>query len=257
MGGKASKVINKNTIDIVYIMDDRSKRENIELMFSLRSVKKHLKNYRKIHIVGEDMSKTIKATRVVKHHVLPPTEGYNHQIKKHHMIDLVCQNDLISDEFVLISDDCFLLQNHDVNKLPFYYSGTLEERVEGYRNQNSASIRNLRETGKLLKDHNRQTKYYNTHTPLLINKKDFLALKETFYIEEFECGLLYKTLYCNFYKKRGKFTPMNLIYYRVTREILEAKIKKGKYFAVNDSGLTLPVIKFLNDTFPTPLLWER
>jgi hypothetical protein len=251
------KVKAKKVHDVVYIMDDRSKRANIELMFSLRSVKQHLKNYRKIHIFGADMSQLIKSTATVKHHIIPPTEGPNHLVKKHKLINIICQDDSVSEDFILISDDCFLLEDHDANKLPFYYSGTLTDRFEGYRNQNSVSLLNLRDTIKILKENNRKDKYYNTHTPLMLNKKKFLDLGKDFYLEEFEKGLLYKSLYCNYYKKRGKTTILRLIYWKCSEEVLEARLTKAPYFAVNDSGLTLVVIKFLQNTFPKKLSWEK
>jgi len=247
----------KKTIDVVYIMDNRSKRANLELAFSLRSIKKHLKNYRKIHIFGSDMSTVVKATATIKHHVTPPVEGENNMVRKHALIDVVCKNKDVSDDFILVSDDCFLLENQDANSIPLYYSGTLEERILGYRNQISVSVAGLTNTRKILKNYKRKDKYFNTHAPFPINKKDFLKLRELYYLEEFKGGLIYKSLYCNHYKKRGRFTPNRLVYRRRSRESLEAKLHKATFFAVADSGLTNVVIMFLNDTFPKKPSWEK
>jgi len=248
----------KKIVDVVYIMDNRSKRANIELLFSLRSVKRHLKNYRKIHIFGSDMTSVIKNTATVKHHYTPPTEGINHQVRKHKLIDIVCKNEDVSDDFILISDDCFLLEAQDANKIPLYYSGTLTERIAGFRNQVSVSVLGLTNTLKILKLEKKNDKYYNVHAPFAINKKKFLGLRDTYYVEHFESGLIYKSLYCNSYNKRGRHIPNKLIINRrSTREGLEAKIGKATFFAVSDSGLTDIVIQYLNDTFPKKQSWEK
>ena len=252
-----AKAKSKKVIDVVYIMDGRSKRQNIELMFSLRSVKKHLKNFRKIHIFGEDMTGVVKSTSVVKHHYVLPTEGANHQVKKHKLIDIVCESKDVSEDFILMSDDYFLLEDHDANKMPYYYSGTLTDRYEGYRNQKSVSLLGLRNTIKLLKGNNYKDKYYNTHTPLLINKKKFLGLRDIYYIEEFEKGLIYKSLYCNTYKKRGRYITPRLIHGSLNEETFRARLYKAKSFSVTDKGLTPVSLSFLHECFPKALAWEK
>jgi hypothetical protein len=250
----------EKVVDVVYIMDNKSKQYNLELLFSLRSIKKHLKNYNKIHIFGADMTGVIKRTSNVKHHHvdIDYSYGVNSQIKKYKIIEIVCKEESVSDDFLLVSDDCFLLKDQDAKNFPYYYSGNLSERIEGFRWQLSASVRGMTDTLQLLKTNNRKQRYFNTHAPITINKKKFLSLRDIFYIEEFEDGLVYKTLYCNYFKVKGEYTLMKLIYKASTRrKELETKLINAPFFSVNNNSITQVVIKKLATLFPNMLSWEK
>lgn len=167
-----SKVLSEDKqYDLVYILK-RSER-NQDLKFSLRSVAKFC-SFRNIWLVG------YKPTWVKNVHYLPTNQ--NQDKWKNSIINYraACECKDISDNFILMNDDFFALN-------PIYNwkenlnvcLGTLEDEVEKYKiNEKRSRWQYAFEYAvELLDELNCKSHYdYESHVPIIINKKNFLEM---------------------------------------------------------------------------------
>lgn len=176
-------------IDIVYVLGHGSKHSDSELRYSIRSVVKHVKNMRRIIIVGA-CPQFIKGVIHLPCKDTEPIPDLNIRNK----ILAACNSDVVSEDFLFMNDDHFLLKQYDATKFPNYHKGDLKESIEP-RSQDSYRIR-LTNTYNQLKKKGLGTLNFDTHTPIIYNKKKFIQMTKMFDWTVFE-GLVIKSLYGN------------------------------------------------------------
>jgi hypothetical protein len=154
-------------MDLVYPLGTGSYWNNNELRFSLRSVEKYLTNVDKVWIIGilPDWLQNVTHITYTDHVGKPP--DYN-MMKK---LARACQED-VSDDFIYMNDDHYLLSAYNANNFPNYYHGTIEEYLKG-RGLDGYGKR-CRNTLKSLNGNS--TNYYDIHYPIQLNKKSFKEL---------------------------------------------------------------------------------
>ncbi len=180
-------------IDVVYLINKQSNHNNIELVYSLRSLEKYLKNYRDIYIIGELPDNFLIN---IKHYNIKD-EFYKQQniMQK---IKFACNIVGLSENFIFFNDDHFLCKEVDANTYPYYFSTSkfnkiiVREETDVYRNITA-------DTYKLLmqKNFNNYPKYFDIHTPIIYNKAEFIRIMELVNWDATKIGYLVKSLYCN------------------------------------------------------------
>ena len=146
--------LNFNTMDILYILGTGSSWNNNEIKYSLRSIAKYGKNIDKVVIVGEK-------PKFVNDSVICIPCG-DVMDKKHknilNKIITAANSGLISDHFLISSDDHFYVKETDFDLLPVYYKS---EIIKG-SNKNEYK-KSLLETKNFLINHDISTYQTNPH----------------------------------------------------------------------------------------------
>lgn len=182
-------------IDLVYVIGKGSRWHNNELRYSLRSIEKHLTNYRDIWIVG-DLPDFIQGVNHIPAKDFQPTPGDNIRQK----LLKACRNTDISDTFLFFNDDHYLLSDFDAVEFPDFYCSTIREALRN-RAMDSYGVR-MQNTLKLLDSHSLPVKYFDVHYPMLFNKKLFIETCGT--LEPKKDWYILKSLYANTLKIEGK-----------------------------------------------------
>lgn len=162
-------------LDVVYFL---KRTPSEEIRYSLRT----LKNlpHRNVWIYGY---KPDWMTNV--EHIATVQNGTKWQ-NTSSMMGLVVNNRKISDKFIVMNDDFFIL--NPIEKLPYYYSGSLEDRIKDTYVQRVVWEKPhlsrygvlLTETDNWLKSHGYSTKNFELHLPMVIEKNKMKKCLEAF-----------------------------------------------------------------------------
>lgn len=178
-------------IDIVIPLGRGSRWQDNELRYCLRSIEKHLTGYRNIWIVGY-LPKWVTGVK----HIPATDETKNSDYNIMRKIELSCLAGEISDSFLFMNDDHYLLSDFDAPTFPYYYSGTLEEM---YKLRGSSPYgKKCRNTYNLLNSLSKSTKYFDVHTPIIYKKNEFLdSVAYQDWGMRQDTGFVIKSLYAN------------------------------------------------------------
>lgn len=174
-------------MDVVYFVKDGI--HNDELRHSIRSVCKNMP-YRRIWVFGGCPKNIVPDVRV-----RVEQEGKTKWDKVHAMFKMAAENKEISDDFILMNDDFFIMK--PIDKIEPIHRGLLEDHVKvlgtgQYRRMLEGVDAELKKRGK-------STYSYELHTPFVYNKKKLLKLLND--NPNLRCT---RTMYGNLYKIGGK-----------------------------------------------------
>lgn len=228
--------------DIIIPLGYGSKHGNIELRYALRGIERHLSNYRDIYIIGvkPDFINWDK----VKHLPYPdkwPTPDHNIAAKIH----LAFQQPFISDDVLFFNDDHYLLTDFDARAFPYFYQGTLEDYIQHYGDNGYG--RRVKNTLKILKEGQLQTKYFDIHTPIVYNKTLFIKTVLPHVDYNSMKGFVIKSLYGNGCNIEGIETTDAKTQNTPGPDV---KILSSHAFISQD------ILRFLAKTFPTKSQYE-
>jgi len=173
-------------MDILYYIGSGSHHGNRELMYSLRALEKHCQDIDDVWIVGN------------KPHFL------NNRIKYLWVEDsgLWWQNAYrktmaaieagISEEFLLMNDDFYMLKDFSAAKYPYYHRGEISDNPE------NSYQRVITNTKKILQGSGLPYKHYGVHCPMRINAEKYkqLARFYTSVDNPVSARCLYGNLFC-------------------------------------------------------------
>lgn len=186
--------IKKN--DIVYLLKDQKRNE--ELRFSLRSVEKNFP-YRKVWFYG-GCPAYLKPDERVWVNQNKDTKWKNTTS----MIEQICRNPDITDDWWLFNDDFFIMMPWHTSKA--VYDGDLYKRIVTVENrcgmQPSVYSVQLRRATIELESKGLPVLNYAVHTPMLINKEKAL---QTF--KEFPDLVMFRSIYGNHHRLGGIDIP--------------------------------------------------
>lgn len=143
-------------VDVVYPVTTPSKNNDIELRWSLRSLDQFGANVGRIIVVSEHHRDWLSddVIQVVPKSVWPPFQ-FKHQDMMHKILCAIDECDLHG-EFIVSSDDHFLLTDTDLAKMPFYVRNWWVNVSRG----SSINLRtmmwntSMQDTAKFLMEHN-------------------------------------------------------------------------------------------------------
>lgn len=156
--------------------------DNTELMYSLRSVEKHLTSVDEVIVVGSEVSDWLTNITQICLSDVPGRKQLS--IRKKIIAALN-----YTDEFLFMNDDVFFIK--DTTDFPYYWHGLLKPYAES----------GARPLEKKLMSLNKQTKLFDGHYPLIYDQK----FKEA--SEHFPSDCIIKSLYCNYFEIEGEFVP--------------------------------------------------
>lgn len=157
-------------MDVFYpLRSGASKHQDMELRYSLRSIEKHLKGFDRVFIATPKLPEWLTN---VEH--LPMNDEYTDA--DYNIMRKVYRAERISEDFLFMNDDHFLLQDFQVDKFPNYYHSTLElycnkRGLDGYG-------RKALNTLKHLTQHGHKTLFFDIHYPIIYNLTKFRQIMD-------------------------------------------------------------------------------
>jgi len=234
-------------IDVVYVLGTGSAHADVELLHSMRSVKKHLHNVRAIVVVG-----SIPRCGDLPGHEFIHLEdpGKCSQFNSMHKTLTAARTPGITDEFLLMNDDFFFTADTDAETFPHYSMGGLEPHIKWREDHPSAYGRSLKETFRQLKERGQTLIDFEIHAPIRYTKRGLLRTVSEFDWSP-EIKPLLRSLYGNLLKvtevRKGdcKMAEPN------TRENIERRLVGRNYFSIGDGALAGgDVLSFLKEKYP-------
>lgn len=185
--------IKTKPLDVVYFV---SAYPNSDLLYSIRSVAENLE-FNKLWIYGGKRSE-IKPDEYVERR---NQKGATKWARVRNMYLEVCQNDNITEDFILFHDDFFVLK--PTKSLEPEYLGTLIENAEmiekKFDGNKSSYTKILRNADKLLKDLGYPALSYELHKPFVFNREKFLKI-----LKDYPMANCMRSIYANVYGVKGK-----------------------------------------------------
>ena len=174
-------------MDFVYICKSG---ENEELRYSIRSVLNNFPDVRIWVVGGRPGWYSGEYIEISQNHN-KYTNAFNNLIA-------ICNSKEISDSFVFMNDDFFILKSFDLKDT--FHGGALSNKIERYTNNIpiSAYTRKLIATQDMLKSKNIDNSLdYELHVPMVVEKSKLLAI-----IKKYP-SLLWRSMYGNLYSLNG------------------------------------------------------
>lgn len=153
-------------IDIVYPLGNGSRFHNNEIRFSLRSIEKHLKNFRNVYVVGAHHPELQNVIFIpYPDHTTISDTNIMRKIAR------ACEIPDLSENFLMVHDDHYLLSDFDAATFPYFYHRTILEFLkirepDPYHHRVANTLEYLEAKGL-------PTKFFDIHTPILFNKTHF------------------------------------------------------------------------------------
>jgi hypothetical protein len=232
-------------IDLVYILGSGSAHRNKELLYSLRSVQRYVKDYRNIYVIGDHPG--FEGPFI---HIHYPDNGRNKQDNIRQKLTVACQHPDISDPFVMMNDDFFFLEEIELRYIPFYYYSNLAV-VHQARRKPGHYKRALNNTVMALGAKGYDIKNYDIHYPIYYDKHFFLETMAQYDWKERD-GFVIKSLYCNTLPLMCilELQDCNINNDPQSREQIEQAIEGKFMFSVGDIGMNQTMLDFLADRYP-------
>jgi hypothetical protein len=179
--------------DIVYVL--KKSDTNEEFRYSLRSLDKNCTNYGKVITIGGHVDGIKPDIEIIL-----PQSGRTKYDKVNFTLKEICLNKQISDDFILMNDDFFIMKPLDMSKLKSHYRCSMEEYLQLIVNNKCPSeyTGRLARTAAALNVLELTDKCYELHIPMLFNKHKLL---EVFGVFTGFCGT--RSLYGNYHKVGG------------------------------------------------------
>lgn len=219
-----------------------------ELRYCLRSVERYLKCYGDIFIIGKAPVWLQNVT------VIPATDNDKIYYKERNIFNkimLACQDERVSEDFLFMNDDHFLLSEFEAGNFPYYWDGTIGEHVERsdpYGN----TARNTMEwlsMGDIVP-------YFDIHAPILYCKN-----KLPFWVRgapwEKKYGFCIKTVYALFAGSNPTQYPDLKLSGSLSSHEIKEKIKGRLFFSTNDNCRDGGMEAVLQELYPNKSNFER
>lgn len=224
-----------------------SRWDNRELRFALRSVEKHLTGYGDIFLIGERPAWLQNVIHI------PATDGDKTYDKERNIfakIMLACNDDRVTENFLFMNDDHFLLQGYEADKFPFYYDGLLSDKmtVTDYK----YTVRNTQDW--LL---GAAVDYMDIHCPIIYNRKKFeWCVPSADWSKPY--GYCIKSAYCYINGIVGSPRYPDL---KLNEPLPATRIKElitGRaWFSMGDRAREGGMLQVLQELYPAPSKYEK
>lgn len=213
-----------------------------ELRFTLRSVEQYLTGVKRIFIVGHKP----KFVENVIHIPCPDIGKTKHHRIIHKILHTIKTTD-ISDDFLFMNDDHFLLKKYSASKFPNYYDMPLVDAVE-VRRKSSVYQEYVQNTYRVQPE----GLHYDIHCPIIYNKEAFKNAMDS--VDWSKKTYLIKSLYGNFNGIKGmQMTDCKLNH----RDHYEGRIKDRVFFSTS-ADMDYPKLKkILEGLYPEPCKYEQ
>jgi len=234
--------------DAVYILRNRSRDEYSELRYSIRTLKNITGWSGKIFIVGGFPVWGQNMVWIPAQDRQQPCYSIseNKQINALNKIRVACESDEISDDFILMNDDFFIIEPTNIE---YFQKGNLKDTVvekeQFYHGSRywCAMKRTAEEFDNPFD--------FELHFPIIYNKKRFLDLMDKYDMYKV---YLHRSLYCNHYGITGPYLKDNKAY--TINELMEKK--SHPFFSTGDKcGSHCRFVRIMDGILPEKSTYEK
>ena len=230
-------------MDFVYICKDGN---NEELRYSIRSVVESFPDS-KIWVVGG------KPTWYTGNYieVTQNLSKYRNAIEN---LKALCNSENISDKFVLMNDDFYIIKN--IDSIKDYHGGPLLEKINLYQklNSNSNYTRKLAATYKKIKSLGIENPLdYELHIPMVMEKE---KLKQTL---QNNYQFLWRSIYGNVFNVGGEQMEDVKVYVKGPLVLKSYNIKKDDHIYLSSADTSFDILfnNILKKQFTQKTKYER
>lgn len=238
------------SVDILFVLGGGSLWSNTEIRYSLRSIEKHLTGYKNIWIVGH-LPVFLKNVN----HISFPDEHQCKETNIYRKIIRGCEEKQISDNFLFFNDDHFLVQDFYAPEFPFFWKSDLRVSSKGMK-PGGRYKKALDNAYRVLQAHGFETKSFDTHTPILYNKKSFVDVM-TKYDWNQKISFVVKSMYANSMRIEGVREPDCKINKQYAPEEIKDIVLSRKVFSMGNGAIGNKMLAVLNELYPTPSRYEK
>jgi hypothetical protein len=235
-------------IDIVYIVAKGSHWQDNELRYSLRSLEKFGLDVGKVFIIGEKPSFINEEAIHIPYRDVYANKARNIMCKIH----WACRDTRVSQNFVLMNDDYFLLNPIKLSESKFYYKCDLERSIVIQQNEYQ---KYCAETLKILKERGLPHKNFDVHLPVIYNKDKFFDVAA-----KYDCtgrySYIVKSIYCNTLKIEGILQDDCKISYPYATQKIQQLNEKRSVFSIADGSLNNSMKAYIMNLYPTKSKYE-
>lgn len=220
-----------------------------ELKFTLRGFEKYYTGIDRLFIVG-DKPELKNFTHVPWHQ-----DEFSPKVKErniYHKILRACNEPEVSSNFLMASDDHFLLRPFD--DMPYFQKGELLYSWDKLSDSNPYRT-TLVNTYDALVRKNLKTIHFNCHAPIIYNKEKFKEILPSFDWTR-GGGYAIKSLYCNSLGVRD--TPYRGVKIKFPLNIhdLKKEIVMLDMFSASNDAFNSDMVTVLKQLFPKKSRWE-
>ena len=225
-------------MDILYILGRGSKHDDMELRLSLRCLEKNCHGINRVFIVGNKPDWVQNVTHI------PAEDTWTAENNAFQKILKACRSD-ISDEFLLMNDDFFMLNQFDI-RYKLFSRGTLEktEKDDLYSQSKNKTL-------DFVKRYSITPANFEVHCPMPINKHRALLLEGIAeYFKKEKTGLLFRSLYGNVFGFWSQVVEDTKIYYDFWKDPNETG-------CISTSDDCDKILKKIEEMYPNKSRWEK
>lgn len=237
-------------ISVVFVLGKGSLWNDLEIKYSLRSIEKHLTNCKDVWIVGycPEFLQNVNRIPFKDEHPCKETNIYRKILR-------ACQEKSITDDFLFFNDDHFLLKDFNALEFPYFWKSDLRASSKMMKpgNRYKKAVDNAY---RALNAFGFETKSFDTHTPIIYNKKKFISVM-TKYDWNQKVSYVVKSMYANSLGIEGIREPDCKINSQVESEGIRAIIKERKVFSIGNGAIGTMMLSVLNELYPNASKYER
>ena len=178
-------------IDVLYVLGSGSIYDNLELRLSLRCLEANGRRFNRIFVVG------VKPEWIQNIFYIPEKDNLTREKNTFKKVLTACRSD-ISDEFLFMNDDFFMMKEFDAETYPYFVTGKVVgiNRPSRYQKIQNKTLSLLESRGiSPVLD-------FRGHCPIRYNKEKFLSMEEFFNKSlNSDVGYSHRILYGNLFVK--------------------------------------------------------
>lgn len=212
-------------VDICIPLNNRSTQKNLELRYCLRSIEKHLRGVGEVFIIGYCPEWVQNVTHI------PFDEDPRNRFRDRNIMNKMlasCKNERVSDDFLMVHDDHFLLANYEAGAFPYYHMGPMVPNTGQYAETKRNTILTL--SGK--DDITQVINNYDCHCPILFDKERFIKVTQVDWSKWY--GYCLKTLYCVMNGIMGEYMDDIKIRMPLKADEIKQAIAGRSWFSIGD-----------------------
>jgi hypothetical protein len=231
---------------IVIPLGTGSRWNNTELRYCLRSIEKHITGYGDIFIIGEYPSWLQNCVHI------PATDIEQSWAKERNIyakIMLACNDDRVTEDFLFMNDDHFLLKDYVAGEFPYYWDSVLNEymTITQYKYTVNNTLHYVH--GALIGN-------FDVHAPIVYNKNRFKeAMAPLDWSIKF--GYCIKSMYCDINGIIGTKYPDLKLKESLPYEKIIHQIAGRPWFSIGDAARQGDLLQVLNDLYSIPSKYEK
>lgn len=215
-------------MDVLYYIGGGSMHQNNELKYSLRALQKHCRDLGKVWVVG-NKPQFLKDVEYIW------LEDKDKWWKNAFNKTMKAIESGISDKFLLMNDDFYMLEDFNADSYPYFYRGEIPAQA------NNAYQEVVVNTRKKLIDMGLPYNHYGVHCPMVIEADKYQTLAK-YMFEPLSVRCLYGNMFCKGEK---------------TSDCKGSKIKKNKTKCWSSTPWAPEVMAELQKLFPERSRFEK